>query len=163
MGLTDAIRYHWALIVGPKDETNKVFGHRFHAKELPSASPVPEQRIWQYEARETKLKGTSMLLARVVIGKVMNMDRLESAFECTPITPEIKGWNCVAWVKEAFTKALDDGRALGTAATDWESVRDCAMTYVEQKKVGHRFDGKKVFKPDTVPTWDMLAGIELVP
>lgn len=72
---------------------------------------------------------TSMLLVRIMVGKVKSMSRLRSIFESTPVRPEVEGWNCVAWVREALLAAIRDSRAMGTSASDWESVRDTAMWY----------------------------------
>lgn len=83
----------------------------------------------------------SVLLVRVMIGKVKDLSRLRSIFERPPIRAEVPGWNCVGWVREAFLDARRDEKALGTCAKDWESVRDAAMWYVEHKKAAHRFDG----------------------
>jgi hypothetical protein len=102
-----------------------------------------------------------MLLVRIVVGKVEDMKRLRSLLERTPLRPEVTGWNCVSWVQEALMSAIHDGKALGTSAKDWETVRDTAMWYVEKKKAAHRFDGTVHFDPDKVATWDMLDGVEL--
>lgn len=104
-----------------------------------------------------------MLLVRILVGKVKSMDRLRAIFEKTPIRPEDKSWNCVGWVREALSAALQDGRALGTSAGDWESVRNAAMWYIERKKAGHRFDGRVHHDMKKAATWDMLESTELVP
>ena len=104
---------------------------------------------------------TSMLLIRIVVGKVKDMSRLRAIFEGTPVRPEVEGWNCVEWVKEALLTAIKDGKALGTSAGDWKSVRDTAMWYVESKKAAGRFRSPQdESKP---PTWDMLGNAELAP
>ncbi|KAI0426084.1 hypothetical protein F5Y09DRAFT_334430 [Xylaria sp. FL1042] len=125
-GLEDT--YHWALIVGPKTESENSRGS-----------------VWEYEERTISMATTSMLLVRIMVGK-----------------PEIPGWNCVEWVREAFLAAIQDGKALGTSASDWESVRD-VMWYIEDKKAKHRFDGTVQYDPSKAATWDMLQGFELVP
>ncbi|KAK4156992.1 hypothetical protein C8A00DRAFT_40578 [Chaetomidium leptoderma] len=130
-------------------------GARFHAKEklrLVGTPPVPES-VWEYEERESTMMPTSMLLVRVMIGKVKDRNRLESM-----------GGNCVAWVKEAIETALRDEKVLGTPKTlHWDSIRDTAMWYVELKKAAHRFDGQGGFDLTKAATWDMLDGLERVP
>ncbi|CBF69419.1 uncharacterized protein ANIA_11511 [Aspergillus nidulans FGSC A4] len=59
--------YHWALIVGPKIETPGKIGMRYHAKELPKAGGGSE---WYFGGSKCQLTPTSMLLVRVMIGKV---------------------------------------------------------------------------------------------
>lgn len=104
-----------------------------------------------------------MLLVRILVGKVKSMSRLREIFEHTPVRSDVKGWNCVAWVREAMSAALQDGKALGTSAGDWESVRNAAMGYIEQKKAAHRFDGVVDYDQTKAATWDMLESAELVP
>ncbi|KAH8742342.1 hypothetical protein F5883DRAFT_513450 [Diaporthe sp. PMI_573] len=80
-GLEDT--YHWALIVGPKTESEGSQGHRFHAKERLGfvGSPPVAQSVWQYEELDIPMVPTSMLLVRIVVGKVKSMSRLRSIFE----------------------------------------------------------------------------------
>jgi hypothetical protein len=121
------------------------------------------QSVWKYEEVDIPMAPTSMLLVRIMVGKVKNMGRLQSIFERTPVRPEVEGWNCVGWVKEALLAAMKDGKALGSCAGEsWESIRDVAMWYVEQKKAAHRFDGTVSFDSSKAATWDMLEGVELI-
>ncbi|KAF1363369.1 hypothetical protein EJ07DRAFT_103853 [Lizonia empirigonia] len=64
--------YHWALLVGPKDEIENGIGMRYHAKERITG---PNASAWVFEERETSLSATSMLLVRVMIAKVEKKDR----------------------------------------------------------------------------------------
>lgn len=162
----DRCRYHWALIVGPKTEDEDSKGARFHAKEkirLVGAGPMPES-VWEYEERESSMMPTSMLLVRVMIGKVKDTNRLKSLLRSIPIRSGVEGWNCVTWVKEAFETAQRDKRVLGTPnSVYWDSIRNTAMWYVEQKKADHRFDGRGAFDQTKAATWDMIDGRERVP
>ncbi|KAK6825583.1 hypothetical protein PG987_013077 [Apiospora arundinis] len=117
-GLEDT--YHWALIVGPKRESNTSRGHRFHAKEKMSfvGSPPKAQSVWKYEVLEVPMAPTSMQLVRILVGKVKNMSRLRAILDATPVRPEVRGWNCVEWVREALSAAIRDGQALGTSVGD---------------------------------------------
>ncbi|EGY23380.1 uncharacterized protein VDAG_04818 [Verticillium dahliae VdLs.17] len=98
-----------------------------------------------------------------MVGKVKSTSRLRSIFQHTPVRPEVEGWNCVGWVKEALLAAMQDGRALEKYAGGWQEVRDTAMLYVQSKKEAHRFDGTVYFDPAQPATWDMLSGVELIP
>lgn len=157
--------YHWALVVEPKKEAEGSRGHGFHAKETLcfSGTPAIAETVWHYEGREVAMVPTSMLLVRVLIGKVKNMSRLRKIIKDTPVRAEDEGWNCVGWVKEAATAVLEDGKALGTKARDWMAIKDTAMQYVEKKKASHRFDGSRTFDPTKAATWDMLDGVEQAP
>lgn len=151
-------RYHWAFIIGPKKETPGSLGQRFHAKETMTTGGTS---TWQYEHLRLSMKPIMMILVRIVVAKIRNEERLVSILGSTPMRPEQAGWNCVGWLKEAFESAVEDGGALGTAAKEWEEVREAAMGYVERKKGEHRFDGTVEVDGGRVPTWDMLEGREL--
>jgi hypothetical protein len=65
--------------------------------------------------------------------------------------------------KASLAWAALDGKALGTARTDWTFVRDTAMWYVAKKATDHRFDGQGQFDQGKIATWDAIEGKELVP
>ncbi|KAK5113788.1 hypothetical protein LTR62_003172 [Meristemomyces frigidus] len=159
-GLED--KYHWALIAGPKVENERSQGTRFHGKETITIVDGRARSTWIFERRSTSMRATTMILIRVMIGKIVSKERLESVFESTPVREGDPGWNCVGWVREALEGLERDGRALGTSITAWESVRDTAMRYVEAKKAQHRFDGQGSFDLTQVATWDMLTDKELI-
>ncbi|KAI9896018.1 hypothetical protein N3K66_009087 [Trichothecium roseum] len=159
--------YHWALVVGPKTEDGSSRGARFHAKETMTVVGTPPvvRSIWEYEKRESSMLPTSMLLVRVMIGKIEDRNKLESLLSAIPVRPEIQGWNCVSWVKEAIETVLQDKKALGTVPenANWLFIRDTAMQYVEKKKAAHRFDGQGNFDQNKAATWDMIEGLERIP
>jgi hypothetical protein len=156
-------RYHWALIVGPKDATGDGPAVRYDVRQrLRNVRDPPTVHLfWEFEELDVPMRPASMLLVLVVVGKVTDAGRLRAIFRSTPLRDE-DGWNCVAWVKEAFEAAVCDGKALGTAASSWQSVRDAVMRYIGEKTAAHRFDTDN-YDADRVPTWDMLKGIELEP
>lgn len=135
----------------------------FHAREKMTSVGETLQSLWEFEERKIFMAPTAMVLVRVIVGKVANATRLESALRSTPIKGGQPGWNCVVWVKDALEALEKDGRALGTSNTDWSTIRDTAMHYVEGKKAQHRFDGKGNFDMSKVATWDMLERKEVVP
>lgn len=103
------------------------------------------------------MAATNKLLLRVVIGKVKDQARLEAILKTVPMRPDVPGWNCVEWVKEAFEKVVKDGKtSMGTCIGDWTTVRDAAMWYVTQKKAAGRWERNNGYATDAVPTWDML-------
>ncbi|KAH7890943.1 hypothetical protein F5I97DRAFT_1976300 [Phlebopus sp. FC_14] len=152
--------YHWALIVGPKKESEGGQGVRYHAKEQISAST---QIQWLFEEREIGLHATHMLLVRITIAKIANRDRLADILRNVPIRQGTPGWNCVGWVKEALERLKNDSEALGTNVIDWEKVRHTAMEYCQQKKDGNRFNGQGNFDPTKPPTYDLMVKKETIP
>jgi hypothetical protein len=124
------------------------------------------QNVWTYENREMSLQPTSAILVRIAIGKIARRARLVEVFARTPIRAghaRYEGWNCVWWIQEGLSWAALDGKALGTARTDWTFVRDTAMWYVAKKAADHRFDGQRQFDQGKIATWDAIDGKELVP
>ncbi|KAK5998887.1 hypothetical protein PT974_01271 [Cladobotryum mycophilum] len=162
--LTESNRYHWALLTGPKGDVPNRPQDRgvYHVKErlvIEGDPPVPTPK-WQYiQAAEEH----GILLVRVLVGKVKNLERLLELFRNSPLRPDVTGWNCVYWVKEALETAAKDSNVLASCVGNWQIVRDTAMRYVEEKKEAHRFDGQGQFDASQTATWDLLANKEIVP
>lgn len=148
------------MVVGPKIEVQDGRGMRYHAKESINASGHAE---WYFDERDVSLLATSMLLGRVMVGKVESMDRLVSILRQVPIRQGQAEWNCVSWVKEALDTLSADGKALGTRVTEWQPVRDGVMWYIQKKRADHRYDGKGDFDMRLAPTYDLMEGKELIP
>lgn len=145
--------------MGPKVEAAGKMGARYHAKEAPRAGGGSE---WRFEERQCELIATSMLLVRLLIGKVEDGNRLAEILRKTPIRQNQAGWNCVHWVKEALEGLKADGKALGTSIVEWETVRDQAMGYCQRKKEQHRFDGRGNFDMKKAPTYDLIERKETI-
>lgn len=117
---------------------------------------------WSFEERECPLAPTSMLLVRIIVGKVADGKRLVKTLRNTPIRQGQPGWNCVSWAKEALEKLKADPKALGTSVVEWEKVRSEAMEYCQRKKDQHRFDGQGNFDMRKVPTYDAMERMEII-
>ena len=158
----DTNRYHWGLIVGPKEESDDSRGTRYHVRDRQVGAG---QARWDFEQQNITLAATNMLLVRVLIGKVTNRQRLQSALESIPVRQGDPAWNCVIWVKQALAELQADKKAIGTSQLDWRRVRDTAMKYVQDKKDQHRFDGRAPqgkFDMRNAATFDLLAGREVI-
>ncbi|EAW22827.1 uncharacterized protein NFIA_015200 [Aspergillus fischeri NRRL 181] len=107
-------------------------------------------------------KEDTMLLVRIMVGKVADGNRLVEILRNTPIRQGQPGWNCVSWVKEALDKLKVDSKALGTSVIEWEKVRNEAMNYCQRKKDQHRFDGQGNFDSDKVPAYDLMERKEII-
>jgi len=145
--------------VGPKDEENNDQGKRYHAKEQLGANGRSE---WRFEERDIFMALTNMLLVRILIAKVTNMDRLINIVRSIPVQQGVAGWNCVSWVCEALVALEADGKALGTSVVEWTKVRDAAMNFCQRKKDEHRFDGESNFDTSKAPTFDLIENRETV-
>lgn len=145
--------------MGPKVEGQNDMGIRYHAKERIKLGGGSE---WTFEERECSLYPTSMLLVRIMVGKVADGSRLVEILRNTPIRQGQPGWNCVSWVKEALEMLKADTKALGTSVVEWEKVRNGAMDYCQQKKDQHCFDGQGNFNTEKAPTYDLMAQKEII-
>ena len=134
-------------------------GYRYHAKERLELAGGSK---WVFEERECPLAPTSMLLIRIIVGKVADGHRLVEILRNTPIRQGQPGWNCVFWVKEALELLKVDPKALGTNVVEWERVRTQAMNYCQRKKDLHRFDGQGNFDMKKVPTYDLIQQKEII-
>jgi hypothetical protein len=103
-----------------------------------------------------------MLLVRIMIGKVADVNRLVGILENTPIRQGHPGWNCVFWVKEALEKLEVNPSALGSSVVDWETVRSEAIDYCQRKKDQRRFDSQGDFNMRRVPTYDLMERKEII-
>ncbi|CAG8181686.1 unnamed protein product [Penicillium salamii] len=151
--------YHWALMVGPKLESKYGKGVRYHAKEHMEMGVASR---WKFEEIDCSLVASSMVLVRIMVGKVKDGKRLVEIIRSTPIREGQQGWNCVSWVKEALERLEADPQALGTNVLEWEKMRNKAMDYCQQKKDQHRFDGKGDFDMSRPPTWDLIKDKETI-
>ncbi|OAA54221.1 hypothetical protein ISF_08448 [Cordyceps fumosorosea ARSEF 2679] len=165
-------KYHWALILAPKhDPSSSQAGLQIDVKNtlrLVGQPPLADTS-WRLEVVDLAAHPTTRLLARVLFAKVRDRERLLTLLTGdVPVRAEREGWNCVAWVREAFEVVVgggggeDDGGVLGRRFEGgWEEVREVAMGYVRRKQAEGRFDAS--FDQVRVPTWDALRGVELVP
>lgn len=134
-------------------------GVRYHAKERPELGGGSK---WSFEERECPVVPTSMLLVRIMVGKVADGNRLVRILRNTPIRQGQAGWNCVSWVNEALERLKFDPKALGTSVVEWEKVRSGAMEYCQRKKDQHRFDGQGNFDMRKIPTYDLMERKEII-
>ncbi|KAE8152095.1 hypothetical protein BDV25DRAFT_151723 [Aspergillus avenaceus] len=150
--------YHWGLIVGPKNDDQNKDGVCYHAKE----SFVEGRSEWVFQEIECSRQVASMLLVRVLVGKVKDRSQLSETMRAVSIRSGEEGWNCVSWVEEALEKVTAHGKILSSNVAEWETIRNEAMRYCQLKKDEHRFDGKKNYDMSKVPTYDMMQSKEIV-
>ncbi|KAF2208990.1 hypothetical protein CERZMDRAFT_91487 [Cercospora zeae-maydis SCOH1-5] len=155
-------RYHWGLVVGPKAESPDSEGRLFRVRERMTVVGGVPTPAWEFEERATSMAPTAMVLIRILFGKVADIKRLESIIRSIPMKGMEPGWNCVIWLKDVMDGLRADGKALGTSVTDWSSIRDTAVQYVEAKTAQHRFDGQGQFDRSKVATWSLLDRKEVI-
>lgn len=125
------------------------------------------QSRWVFEERDIGMNPTAMILVRVIIGKVANLERLAAVLRDVPVRDNQSGWNCVWWLREALDMLRADGKALSgkSPASEWEQAGEAALGFVRRKEREHRFDGRAApgwFDMSRVATYDLLSGEEVV-
>lgn len=117
-----------------------------------------------FEERPVSMMPADMILVRLMLAKVENMDRLTQLLRQIPIRrAEEENWNFVSWVKEALLRIEQSKGVVGKSVVDRKAVRDAALTYCQQKRYQHRFDGTGKHDHSQVPTFDMMQMKETVP
>ena len=156
--LTIPARYHWGLMIGPRDEREDGRGTRFHAVERLVG---PGRMQWEFEER---LTATNMALVRIMVGKVANAARLVQTIRGVPVKQDDPQWNCVSWVRQVL-QALEAQKknGLGSSELGWTVVRDAAMRFCQEKRDQHRFDGTGTFDMSKIATFDLVEKRETVP
>jgi hypothetical protein len=152
IAFTSDYRYHWAFLTGPKSDNNGTAGgKRFHAVN----KIINGQVGWVFEETYRPNLATGGLIARVRIAKITDMDRLIEIFNGLPVTPDVAGWNCVTWVRDAMGILETDHTALGTRMSNfgWEEVRKQAMDFTRHVIERQNMDTTTSY---TIATLDLL-------
>ncbi|MCJ1404687.1 hypothetical protein MMC11_007913 [Xylographa trunciseda] len=150
-------RYHWGFLVGPKVENkDKMSGTRYHVRNRPVEG-------WKYEEVPLQnVRSTTNLLARILVAKIEDEERLAKIFRSIPIIQNDPSWRCRTWVANALAEIAKDGKAVGSSELDWQKVEATARDYVGRKAAAGRYqDAANLTKPS--PTWDMLENKEVMP
>ena len=128
---------------------------RYHVKNNPVQG-------WIYEEVDVaNVKGTTNLLARIIIAKVEDEKRLIGIFRNAPVVQGDPNWRCRTWVSEVLSRLKKDGIAVGTSQLDWTRIETLAREYVAKKTAAGRYlKAEDMVLPKT--TWDMLEGKEIV-
>lgn len=143
-------------MVGPKAENKTSGGRRFHAKNDPYSTS------WALEEDESSIQAIHQPLFRVLVGKIADRDKVFTTLREVPVVQNDPDWNCVQWVKGALSALQKGEGAMSTSRPEWQTVRDTAMVYREEKKRKHRFDGKGNFDMSKHATYDLLQGRETI-
>ena len=188
------IRYHWALLRGPKFEDEDTLYTRYQAINMgednsslsasptsptlsasPTSPTLPTSPMspmshrstttWVYDEQSIPPYDL-MLLARVLIGKIRNLERFEAVLRDVPIP--LAGRNSFTWVQAALEAlAADASGPMGKSSNlAWSAVSKAAIEYIDLKATEHRYDGLAPvgqFDLAKPATFDLLQGREIVP
>lgn len=147
---------------GPKDDLGSGFQNTmYHVKDklVIEGEPKVASSVWEYSVESDR---SSMLLVRIVVGKIRDVHRLEAVLRSVPIRGDKADWNSISWIREALHRASTEPGVLGSHVHNWDEIRHTAMSYVDEKKAKHRFDGLGEFNLSKPATWDMLQNKEMI-
>lgn len=65
---------------------------------------------------------TAQLLARILIAKVEDHDRLTAILERVPLVQDDPEWRCRSWIASALEAIDKDGKAVGTSNLNWSEL-----------------------------------------
>ncbi|KAI0431234.1 hypothetical protein F5Y09DRAFT_340911 [Xylaria sp. FL1042] len=148
--------YHWGFLIGPKlENTQRIPALKIHVRRSAWGWNLEEHRLWDVRATPT-------LLARILIAKIEDMNRLIGVLDRVGIVPGDPSWTSRHWVAGAVADIARDGRCVGTAELDWLRIQARGRQYVRAKfQTGRYGDELPLF--ELKPTWDMLKNMETVP
>jgi len=154
--------YHWAFIVGEKQETANSEGKRYHAKQKFDGTR-PSQSLWVYEDLGIPLAPTMQLLTRIAVAKVLNRTQLERTIAGGQLVQDDPSWTCRIWVREALANLEADGKSIGTHVSGWDKIEGFCKQYTDKKVASGRFRSEYTGAKSKAPTFDMMEGRELFP
>ena len=154
--------YDYALLVCPKKLG--FTADKFYVKNAVKIINGAVSHTWAYEAAKIEdLLQEHHLLARIVIAKVLEIQRVDGVLRRVPLYPAQRNGDedgsevatCVTWVHLALAKLRDAG--VVSHLQPWDAIRGRAVFYVEQKKMTGRWDEESAKPPmPSVPTLDLL-------
>ncbi|KAG9232015.1 hypothetical protein BJ875DRAFT_544906 [Amylocarpus encephaloides] len=144
------LRYHWALLIGPKDEPGgQVKGYRYHVKADFSDFVFEEKQL--KHGLETKA-----LLGLIIIVKIEDESLLIEISRNVPVKQQ-SDWNCASWVQDALKAVAAYGKAVGASNLNWEDIHKTGMEFIGKKVREERFKTVALMEGPK-PTYDLLEG-----
>jgi len=146
--------HHWAIVVGPQSASRDA-GTRYHVAHLDQDSG--RHRYEEQDIPSNPVAQTA--LVRIAVCKVTDEERLRAIIRDLPVREEDTAFNCLSWVREAFCKLHEDGKAVKSYlhVDDWRNVETCARKYCRRKRDIGRFQDSNTARNDNVGavTWDV--------
>lgn len=94
---------------------------------------------WEYEESSlNNVRTNNNLLARIIIAKIEDEQRLVDLFRQRPVVQGDPNWRCRTWIASALVAIAKDGKCVGTAELDWQKIEGVARQYVGDKTAGGR-------------------------
>lgn len=119
---------------------------------------------WGYSTTWSYAFDPEKLLVRVMVGRVLNLDRLESVLESVPLCEKAKkpSYYNKQWVKDALAALDEDMFAMGRRKLDWTTLKIHSAGYVGFKLSWDRWRTRQEFWGPCTPVYDLITGCEEV-
>ncbi|KFY32104.1 hypothetical protein V493_00500 [Pseudogymnoascus sp. VKM F-4281 (FW-2241)] len=141
--------YHYALHVSALEgpPSSEIRTKKYHCKNIITVTEGTVSMPWVYEAVRIDPDSDPRIVIRVLLGDVGHIDPVDTLLEAVPVGPGSKeDFNCISWVKDALLRLDQAGFVSRGDISDWESVENTALAYVNEKKKQGRFEsGWNVF------------------
>ncbi len=139
--------YQWALLIAPKEEFGDTEAERWLMRRT-SIDGSSSQIIWKVENDKVLLRPHDHIIARILIGKVMDRNRLAGILLISKIssTASEEPRTHLTWIREMVTDLRKDGKCC-KHLPEWE--------YIEQACV--EFAGKSNYSLGQFPTLDIIS------
>lgn len=114
---------------------------------------------WTYEeCALDNVQNMTNLLARILIAKIENEQRLIALLRRVPVVHGDPNWRCRTWISSVLAEIAKDGKCVGAAELDWKKIEPFGRKYVAEKTASGRYRTAEDLL-QAKPTWDMLENI----
>lgn len=98
-----------------------------------------------------------MILVRVTVAKVLDMELLEDVLRSMPAPDEREGESCCSWVRRAFEALHEEPGCLKSylRPSDWKDVERTAREFcrIKRRRMRHA-DAEQLQMLDSISTWN---------
>ncbi|KAI1776665.1 hypothetical protein F4818DRAFT_440065 [Hypoxylon cercidicola] len=148
--------YRYGFLIDPTTKDEQPSGLRCCVKHLPL-------RGWQYEEVSLEdIRTADILLARIVIAKVTDYQKLTTILQETPVRDNVD-LGCNSWCKDVVDRIIQNKRAAGISSIkSWEKAEAAGLAFVCHKRLAGRYASDYTWLLPS-PTYDALEKEEILP
>lgn len=139
--------YQWALLISPKEEYEDTEAERWLMRQ--KAIDGSSRTVWTVETDEVLLRPHDSILARILIGKVTDRNRLAGILLISKISSTAieRPRKHLTWIRDMVTDLRKDGKCC-KHLPEWQYIEQACMEFAE----------KSNYSLGQFPTLDMISG-----
>lgn len=140
--------YQWALLISPKEEYEDTEAERWLMCQK-SVNGSSSATIWRVESDKVLLRPHDSIIARILIGKVTDRNRLAGILLISKIssTATEEPRTHMTWIRDMVTDLRKDGKCC-KHLPEWQLIEQACTEYA----------GKSNYSLGHFPTLDMIGG-----